>query len=50
MKLSQSTFVYFRYSLVEAIQRIAACGYDAVDIWGGTPHAYPGDMDKPYLL
>ena len=49
MKLSQSTFVYFRYSLVEAIRRIATFGYDAVDIWGGTPHAYPDDMDKPKI-
>lgn len=46
MKLSQSTFVYFRYPLVEAIKRLAAYGYDAVDVWGGTPHAYPDDMDK----
>ncbi len=45
MKLSLSTFVYFRYSLIEAIQRTAAHGYDAVEVWGGRPHAYCDDMD-----
>ena len=45
MKLSLSTFVYFRYSLIEAIRRTAAHGYDAVELWGGRPHAYCDDMD-----
>ena len=40
MKLSLSTFVYFRYALFEAIRRTAAHGYQAVEIWGGRPHAY----------
>lgn len=44
MKLSISTAVYYRYSLVESIKRIAELGYDAVEIWGGRPHAYPEDM------
>ena len=46
MKLSQSTFVYFRYPLDEAIRRLAHFGYDGVEIWGGRPHAYWEDMDK----
>ena len=45
MKYSLSTFVYFRYPLVEAIKRTAAFGYDGVEIWGGRPHAYADDMD-----
>jgi protein FrlC len=45
MKLSLSTFVYYRYPLVEAIKRTAAFGYDAVEIWGGRPHAFADDMD-----
>ncbi|HDP80323.1 MAG TPA: xylose isomerase [Spirochaetes bacterium] len=45
MKLSLSTFVYFRYPLIEAIQRTAGHGYDGVEIWGGRPHAYCDDMD-----
>ncbi len=45
MKYSQSTFVYFRYSLEEAIRRLAKYGYHGVEIWGGRPHAYWEDMD-----
>jgi protein FrlC len=44
MKLSVSTAVYYRYSLVESIKRIAELGYNAVEIWGGRPHAFPDDM------
>jgi len=44
MKLSVSTAVYYRYSLVESIKRIAKLGYNAVEIWGGRPHAFPDDM------
>lgn len=46
MKLSLSTFVYFRYPLIDAIIRMADFGYDAVEIWGGRPHAYYEDMDS----
>jgi protein FrlC len=49
MKLSLSTFPYFRYPLTEAIRRIAGFGYDAVEIWGGRPHAFADDMDKTYI-
>ncbi|HHW01757.1 MAG TPA: TIM barrel protein [Thermoanaerobacterales bacterium] len=44
MKTSISTFPYFYYSLEDAIERIASFGYDGVEIWGGTPHAYAYDM------
>lgn len=44
MKQSLSTFVYYRYTLEEAIKRIASFGYDGVEIWGGRPHAYFEDM------
>ncbi len=44
MKTSLSTFLYCRYTLEEAIQRISAAGFDAVDIWGGRPHAYRIDL------
>jgi len=46
LKVSISTFPYFYYSLEDAIERIAAFGYDGVEIWGGTPHAYAYDMSK----
>jgi len=45
MKLSLSTFVYFRFSLMDAIKQTASHGYDAVEIWGGRPHAFCDDMD-----
>ncbi len=44
MRLSVSTFVYLNYPLAEAIRRIASCGYDGVEIWGGRPHAYRKDV------
>lgn len=44
MRLSVSTFVYFNYSLAEAIKRIIRCGYEGVEIWGGRPHAYRKDL------
>lgn len=44
MKTSLSTFIYCNYSLEEAIQRISVAGFDAVDIWGGRPHAYRNDL------
>ena len=45
MKYSQSTFVYFKYTLEEAIRRLAKYGYQGVEIWGGRPHGYWEDMD-----
>lgn len=48
MKYSLSTFVYYRYPLVEAIQRIGRLGYDGVEIWGGRPHAFWEDMDAEH--
>ena len=44
MKLSLSSFVYCNYPLTDAIDRVAAIGYAAIDIWGGRPHAYRRDL------
>ncbi|HQC55180.1 MAG TPA: sugar phosphate isomerase/epimerase [Clostridia bacterium] len=44
MKISLSTFVYYRYSLIECLKRTKELGYDGVEIWGGRPHAYWEDM------
>lgn len=44
MKISLSSFLYLNYPLEEAFRRIAEAGYDAVDIWGGRPHAYRHDL------
>jgi fructoselysine 3-epimerase len=46
MKLSLSSFLYFNYSLSDAIQHTAAAGYAGIDIWGGRPHAYRRDLDE----
>jgi len=46
MKISVTSFVYFNYSLEEAVRRIAQAGYDGVDIWGGRPHAYRHDLSS----
>ena len=46
LKLSASTFVYYRYPLDEAIRRMATLGYKGVELWGGRPHAYCEDMNE----
>lgn len=43
MKLSLSSFLYFNYTLEDAIRLTAEAGYDGIDIWGGRPHAYRRD-------
>lgn len=45
MKFAYSTFVHFRYPLIESIRRAAEMGYNGVEIWGGRCHAYYEDMD-----
>lgn len=45
MLFAQSSFVYFNYSLQEAIRRLHTFGYQGVEIWGGRPHAYRRDLD-----
>ena len=46
MKTSLSSFLYQHYSLAETIEHIAMAGFDAVDIWGGRPHAYGKDLHE----
>jgi protein FrlC len=46
MKISLSSFVYFNFTLEDAIRRTAEAGYDGIDIWGGRPHAYRRDLSK----
>ena len=45
MKLAFSTNAFTRFKLVEAIEAIAAAGYDGVEILADVPHAYPMQMD-----
>ncbi len=49
MKTSLSSFVYFNYTLDEAIRRTAAAGFAGIDIWGGRPHAYRNDLTERQL-
>lgn len=44
MRTSLSTFVFINYNLEEAVEHAATAGYDAIDIWGGRPHAYRTDL------
>jgi protein FrlC len=45
VKFAQSSFVYFNYSIQEAIRRLHKLGYDGIEIWGGRPHMYRHDLD-----
>lgn len=44
MRISISTFLYYNYTLDEAVKRISKCGYQGIEIWGGRPHAYRNDL------
>lgn len=45
MKLSFSTNAFTRHSITHAVERIAALGYEGVEILADTPHCYPFGMD-----
>lgn len=50
MKLSISSFLYYNFSLEEAVKRISRCGYQGIEIWGGRPHAYRNDLTGDEIL
>lgn len=49
MRISLATSVYANFPIEEAIRRIAAAGYDGVDLWGGRPHVYRRDLTSRQL-
>jgi fructoselysine 3-epimerase len=49
MKSSLSSFVYFNYSLADAIRLTKAAGFQGIDIWGGRPHAFRRDLGPDEL-
>jgi len=49
LKLSLSSFIYYNYSLEDAIRHTADAGFDGIDIWGGRPHAYRQDLSEKEL-
>ena len=48
MLFAQSSFVYFNYSLRDAIRRLHQFGYQGIEIWGGRPHMYRHDLDAEF--
>ena len=44
MKIGIVSGVYLNYPIQEAVRRIAAAGYDSVDVWSGRPHVYRHDF------
>lgn len=46
MRISISSFVYYNYSIEEAVKRISSCGYQGIEIWGGRQHAYRNDLTE----
>ncbi len=44
MKLAYSSNAYRRWSLLEAIERVARCGYEAVEIMADEPHVWPATV------
>lgn len=44
MKLAYSSNAYMRYSVEETIQRIAALGYEGLELLADVPHAWPAGL------
>jgi protein FrlC len=44
MKIGSVSGVYLNYPIEEAVRRIAAAGYDSIDVWSGRPHVYRHDF------
>ncbi len=52
MKLAFSTNAFVRYPVIEAVERIAAAGYEGVELLADVPHLYPctlSDLDLTRL-
>jgi fructoselysine 3-epimerase len=49
MRLAFSTNAFVRFSVVEAVERIAAIGYDGVEILADAPHLYPPSVSEADL-
>ncbi len=44
MKLAFSSNAYLRYSIEEAIARVAAAGYTGIELMADVPHAWPAGL------
>lgn len=50
MKLSFSTNAYVRFSVFEAVEHIAAIGYEGIEILADFPHLYPYSISRTDLV
>ncbi len=50
MNIGLSSFLFVYSTLGDAIRKTAEAGYDAIDIWGGRPHAYRKDLAPDEIL
>lgn len=50
MRTSLLTSLYKDYSLRDAIKQTAIAGFDAIEIWGGRPHAYRNDLREHEII
>ena len=50
MVFGYSTNAFVKFSLFEAIERIARLGFKGVEIMGDRPHLYPPDFDDAKLV
>jgi fructoselysine 3-epimerase len=49
MKLAFSTNAFVRFSVIDAVERIAALGYEGVEILADLPHLYPYSVSESDL-
>jgi sugar phosphate isomerase/epimerase len=49
MIFGYSTNAFVKFTLMEALEKIAALGFRGVEIMGDRPHLYPPDFDPPAL-
>jgi fructoselysine 3-epimerase len=49
MKLAFSTNAFVKYPVAEAVERIAAAGYEGVELLADVPHLYPYSLDDSDL-
>lgn len=50
MDFGFSSNAYTSYSLIEAIQRIKACGYTSIEILADIPHAFPSALSAKEII
>lgn len=49
MKLAFSTNAYVNFPVLDAVERIAAAGYDGVELLADVPHLYPPEVTESHI-